>query len=83
MQTRQQSKQLRCNVCFDDLTFRGKLDHCDHIFCYDCISHWAKVLTLTTQKENTCPLCKRRFQYITSIATRPLYSDRVRKLVYF
>lgn len=45
MQTRQRSKQLQCGICFESVTFRGKINHCDHLFCYDCIERWAKVTT--------------------------------------
>ena len=40
-----------CGVCFDKVVTRGKLDRCEHMFCFECISEWAKV-------ENTCPHCK-------------------------
>jgi hypothetical protein len=35
------------------------LSGCDHTFCFACIQQWSKT-------ENTCPLCKKRFDSITS-----------------
>jgi len=33
----------------------------DHAFCFDCINSWG------TTRENTCPLCKKRFKTITKV----------------
>ncbi|XP_020571064.1 uncharacterized protein LOC110018177 [Phalaenopsis equestris] len=48
-----------CGICFSDggLTLRGRIDSCDHYFCFVCIMEWAKV-------ESRCPLCKQRFHFI-------------------
>jgi hypothetical protein len=44
MQTRHQSRQVECAVCFERITLRGKLDRCTHLFCAACISRWAQVV---------------------------------------
>lgn len=48
-----------CGICFSDSkrSIRGRIDSCDHYFCFVCIMEWAKV-------ESRCPLCKRRFRSI-------------------
>ncbi|CAL9105722.1 unnamed protein product [Musa acuminata var. zebrina] len=48
-----------CGICFSDCkrSIRGRIDSCDHYFCFVCIMEWAKV-------ESRCPLCKRRFRSI-------------------
>lgn len=44
-----------CGICLtEDEVERGKLDCCDHCFCFGCIMEWAKV-------ESRCPTCKQRF----------------------
>ncbi|RWW59684.1 hypothetical protein BHE74_00033359 [Ensete ventricosum] len=48
-----------CGICFSDSerSIGGRIDSCDHYFCFVCIMEWAKV-------ESRCPLCKRRFRSI-------------------
>lgn len=48
-----------CGICLCSeesgrAIIRGRIDSCDHYFCFVCIMEWAKV-------ESRCPLCKRRF----------------------
>ncbi|MCO5605390.1 hypothetical protein L7F22_059574 [Adiantum nelumboides] len=45
-----------CGICLNETATieRGKLDCCDHFFCFGCIMEWAKV-------ESRCPMCKQRF----------------------
>ena len=50
-----------CVICLDVPTVRGKLNSCNHMFCFDCIEKWGK------DYENTCPLCKKRFQHIKKV----------------
>lgn len=45
------SETQECGVCFDVVKLQGKLDSCDHMFCFQCIEAWSKI-------ENTCPHCK-------------------------
>lgn len=49
----------RCAICFlDDVKVaRGKIDCCDHYYCFLCIKEWAKT-------ESRCPMCRRRFSTI-------------------
>ncbi|KAI8528756.1 hypothetical protein RHMOL_Rhmol12G0172000 [Rhododendron molle] len=56
-----------CGICLCSeeggrAIIRGRIDSCDHYFCFVCIMEWAKV-------ESRCPLCKRRF---TSIRRPPM-----------
>ena len=46
-----------CVICQEDVTDRGRLDGCAHLFCVPCIVRWAEV-------ETKCPLCKARFEVI-------------------
>lgn len=32
-----------CTICYDKIKNPGKLDCCEHVFCYDCILHWSEV----------------------------------------
>ena len=35
---------LQCGICLNSASdlVRGKLDSCDHFFCFVCIMHWAQ-----------------------------------------
>lgn len=52
-----------CVICFldDGKAERGKLDSCDHYFCFVCIMEWARI-------ESRCPACKGRFTVVHRIA---------------
>ncbi|KAJ6854327.1 PHD and RING finger domain-containing protein-like [Iris pallida] len=45
-----------CGICLSDAgrSVRGRIDSCDHRFCFLCIMEWARV-------ETRCPMCKQRF----------------------
>ncbi|KAH7300045.1 hypothetical protein KP509_24G042300 [Ceratopteris richardii] len=49
-----------CGICLSETstTERGKLDSCDHFYCFGCIMEWAKV-------ESRCPMCKQRFTAVS------------------
>jgi len=49
-----------CCICFDAPKVRGKINSCDHKYCYDCIKRWA-------DETNTCPQCKKRFTKLERI----------------
>ncbi|XP_056162772.1 autophagy-related protein 36-like [Syzygium oleosum] len=57
--TEEVSDGVCCGICLTDggRAVRGRIDSCDHHFCFVCIMKWAKV-------ESTCPMCKRRFSTI-------------------
>jgi hypothetical protein len=43
-----------CCICLDVPKVRGKINSCDHRYCYCCIKRWS-------EETNTCPQCKKRF----------------------
>ena len=47
-------------MCDPDEGERSSIDGCDHIFCFECIEKWS-------ERENSCPLCKIRFNRITRV----------------
>jgi hypothetical protein len=49
-----------CCICLDSIKVRGKLDCCDHRYCFDCIKRWSK-------ETNQCPQCKKRFNQLEKI----------------
>jgi len=64
-----------CGICFEPPEVKGKIDSCEHPFCFECINTWAK-------KENSCPLCKSRFHSITKIhLNQPTAGKRKRSSV--
>ena len=64
--TRFRKKALICSICLDFVSVRGRLEVCEHWFCFECILQWAS-------KENTCPLCKERFYRVRKEALRRTY----------
>jgi len=67
MRTRFMARSVKCGVCYGAVSFQGKLDCCLHVFCFDCITKWAN-------KENTCPLCKKRFYCVKRVPHRVEYA---------
>lgn len=47
-------------MCDPDEGELSTIDSCDHNFCFECIEKWS-------ERENTCPLCKIRFNRITRV----------------
>jgi hypothetical protein len=43
-----------CGICLDDITDQGKINSCEHQFCFTCIKTWSDT-------SNTCPMCRERF----------------------
>ena len=60
LNTSDESDDLKtCSICLEvpEESEFAKLDGCTHLFCFSCIEKWS-------QRENTCPLCKVRFNKI-------------------
>ncbi|CAM9955082.1 unnamed protein product, partial [Heterosigma akashiwo] len=49
--------QIICSICFCEPDLKATIP-CNHAFCFSCIHKWS-------QTENSCPLCKKRFRFIT------------------
>ncbi|KAL3699816.1 hypothetical protein R1sor_017838 [Riccia sorocarpa] len=63
-----------CGICLsEDGMERGKLDCCDHFFCFSCIMEWSKV-------ESRCPMCKQRFLTVTKPAISGVTRSRSRSI---
>lgn len=60
-----------CDVEPDEL---AKVNGCDHHFCFGCIEKWS-------ERENTCPLCKNRFNKIDRINKKGRKGSSVTKKV--
>ena len=46
-----------CTICIGERPTEVGIDSCNHSFCNKCICKWA-------EKENTCPLCRKKFNII-------------------
>ncbi|KAL2652119.1 hypothetical protein R1flu_020247 [Riccia fluitans] len=63
-----------CGICLSEGGMeRGKLDCCDHFFCFNCIMEWSKV-------ESRCPMCKQRFVTVTKPAICGVTRSRSRTI---
>lgn len=51
------SEEQMCDICYKVIEVQGIIESCTHKFCFNCIKHWSTI-------ENTCPICKRRFNYL-------------------
>lgn len=61
-----------CGICLtEEEVGRGKLDCCDHYFCFGCIMEWSKV-------ESRCPICKQRFVTIVKLPVPGMSRSRPR-----
>ncbi|GIY99948.1 hypothetical protein CEXT_791051 [Caerostris extrusa] len=41
--------RVRCAICFEPVRETARTDSCSHVFCFPCLSEWAK--------EKECPIC--------------------------
>jgi hypothetical protein len=53
------SQQITCLICLNSISEEtvSRIKECKHLFCYECISKWAKT-------KLTCPLCTKKFEVI-------------------
>lgn len=49
-----------CTICQCEMEENdiAHLENCDHLYCFGCIKEWG------TKAENSCPLCKKKFNSI-------------------
>ncbi|XP_042404298.1 PHD and RING finger domain-containing protein 1-like [Zingiber officinale] len=64
----EEEKEHTCGICFSGSrrSIRGRINSCDHYFCFVCIMEWAKI-------ETSCPLCKRHFESICRPPVRGVF----------
>ena len=70
--TRFRRKAESCGICYNLIEIQGKLSSCTHLFCHKCIKRWSRT-------ENTCPLCRGRFDWIERVPRRREYSFTAKK----
>lgn len=57
-----QDASANCAICLEKLSVKSaNVGECRHEFCYVCIKDWAT-------RENTCPVCRKRFTCIETFA---------------
>ena len=56
-ENKEESTNIKCTICLENINNPAKLDTCEHEFCTNCIKHWS---TLSSE----CPLCKLNFHNI-------------------
>ncbi len=67
--TSSETSNNTCSICYDAVQIRGKLNCCDHLFCFGCIETWSK-------DSNACPLCKNKFRSVTKVEDGKVISKR-------
>lgn len=50
----------KCGICLESIETVADLDSCEHKFCFDCIMHWVKIVSV-------CPLCKKQIHKIKKV----------------
>lgn len=53
MQTRLQKSLNSCGICYDKVITQGKIESCNHIFCFNCIHQWADVIFFLFFRDKT------------------------------
>ncbi|KAE9602236.1 hypothetical protein Lal_00049498 [Lupinus albus] len=64
-------EQVCCGICYAERegdSISGKIDCCNHFFCFVCIMEWAK-------HESRCPICRQRFSIIRRLSKLGLFSS--------
>ena len=46
-----------CEICFENIFIKGKLNCCDHNFHYSCICRWSRI-------SSSCPTCRKTYSDI-------------------
>ena len=80
MKTRFKKNADACGICLEEIEFQGIINCCQHLFCLKCIKKWSEVNY--RQSENSCPVCKKRFNSIANVSRRKEYKQSKRKLHY-
>ncbi|CAK8563282.1 unnamed protein product [Lathyrus sativus] len=59
-----------CGICYVERGFSipGKIDSCNHYFCFVCIMEWAK-------HESRCPICRQRFSNVRRLPKLGVFSS--------
>ena len=67
------SKSKTCCICIETInpSDEARITGCRHRYCKGCIREWSKY-------ENSCPQCKRRFNWIVDVKTKKKESVHVR-----
>eukprot|EP00826_Nyctotherus_ovalis_P009051 TRINITY_DN12365_c0_g1_i1.p1 TRINITY_DN12365_c0_g1~~TRINITY_DN12365_c0_g1_i1.p1 ORF type:complete len:182 (-),score=42.20 TRINITY_DN12365_c0_g1_i1:548-1093(-) len=60
------SKGMTCVLCWNPMEEVGVMESCAHYFCFKCIKHWSEI-------ENTCPICKKRFNTLKRSTPNVIY----------
>eukprot|EP01117_Protostelium_nocturnum_P007356 TRINITY_DN2631_c0_g1_i1.p1 TRINITY_DN2631_c0_g1~~TRINITY_DN2631_c0_g1_i1.p1 ORF type:complete len:312 (-),score=126.06 TRINITY_DN2631_c0_g1_i1:285-1220(-) len=55
------TEMVDCGICLDRPKEIGKMDKCQHIFCFSCIKSWSDI-------HNHCPYCNVQFATIAKIS---------------
>ena len=68
------NKSLLCTICLEIIKpeNKSKIECCEHLFCYECISDWAvkSKETIVRRSQSTlpcCPNCKKDFCTIKNV----------------
>eukprot|EP00008_Paramoeba_atlantica_P003311 CAMPEP_0201477530 /NCGR_PEP_ID=MMETSP0151_2-20130828/2534_1 /ASSEMBLY_ACC=CAM_ASM_000257 /TAXON_ID=200890 /ORGANISM="Paramoeba atlantica, Strain 621/1 / CCAP 1560/9" /LENGTH=211 /DNA_ID=CAMNT_0047858279 /DNA_START=102 /DNA_END=737 /DNA_ORIENTATION=+ len=71
-----EEEKEECGICFEEITVKGTLDCCPHLYCYDCIIKWSEM-------QNTCPMCQARFRSIEKVetSTRQQLPNKKRRVI--
>jgi PHD and RING finger domain-containing protein 1 len=58
-----------CGICYMErgVPVPGKIDSCNHYFCFVCIMEWAK-------HESRCPICRQRFSNVRRLPKHGVFS---------
>ena len=66
------NNNILCPICLNAVSFGVRPNKCNHIFCYDCLSKWAKT-------KKICPYCRIKFSTILKLNMVPTFFTFQRK----
>ncbi len=43
VETRGRKHLQDCHICYNKIEIQGRINCCDHLFCFNCIKKWSEV----------------------------------------
>lgn len=70
---RRQKVVFQCSICYDRIKKPAMLRDCEHVFCFDCVTHWLE----SQRDKRSCPFCRCEVNTVTSpiVHIRPRFNS--------
>lgn len=75
--------KMECGICLEEFEISissrvAVLEHCQHLFCLQCIHRWRRTDSDTAKQ---CPQCRKPSRFVLASSRKPVDADDHRRLV--